>query len=132
MAVEDGAALAEALDLITSPSQVPDALKLWESVRMERAGQMQEASLINSKLWHFADGPEQRARDENTRAEVQGKPFDRSANQWSDPAAQRWAYGYDATGIVKLVGQAMGLGKAAINRVGESQVVTNGVINDKI
>lgn len=111
MAVEDGAALAEALDLISSPSQIPDALRLWETVRIERAGQMQEASLINGKLWHFADGPEQRARDAGTAAEVQGKPFEKSPNQWSDPLAQRWCYGYDAIGIVRLVGQAMGLGK---------------------
>lgn len=111
MAVEDGAALAEALDLISSPSQIPEALRLWEAVRTERAGQMQEASLINGKLWHFADGPEQRARDASTAAEVQGKPYEKSANQWSDPQAQRWTYGYDATGIVKLVGQAMGLRK---------------------
>ena len=78
MAVEDGAALAEALDLISSPSQLPDALRLWETVRMERAGQMQEASLINGKLWHFADGAEQRARDAGTSAEVNGQPLEKS------------------------------------------------------
>ena len=111
MAVEDGAALAEALDLISSPAQVADALQLWETVRIERAGQMQEASLINGKLWHFADGPEQRARDAGMAAEVNGKPSEKSPNQWSDPATQRWCYGYDATGILRLAGHAMGLGR---------------------
>jgi salicylate hydroxylase len=125
MAVEDGAALAEALDLISSPSQLPHALRLWETVRMERAGQMQEASLINGKLWHFADGPEQRTRDAGTSAEVNGKPFERSPNQWSDRLAQRWTYGYDATGIVTLVGQAMGLGRKGASSC-ESTVHVNG------
>lgn len=84
---------------------------------------MQEASLINGKLWHFADGPEQRARDAGTSAELHGKPFDRSPNQWSDPLAQRWCYGYDATGIVRLVGRAMGLGRRpAISQKGTFHV----------
>ena len=125
MAVEDGAALAEALDLISNRSEIPDALNLWQSVRRERAGQMQEASLINGKLWHFADGPEQRARDAGSRAEVLGKPFDKSSNQWSDPLAQRWAYAYDTTGIVRLAGQALGLnGKGASTQ--RPADVTNG------
>ena len=125
MAVEDGAALAEALDLISSPSQLTEALKLWETVRIERSGQMQEASLINGKLWHFADGPEQRARDAGTAAEVQGKPYEKSPNQWSDPAAQRWCYGYDAVGIVRLVGQAMGFGRREESGK-KSSVLVNG------
>jgi salicylate hydroxylase len=96
MAVEDGAVLAEILSLIRSPSQIPDALKLFERVRILRTGQMQEASLVNGKLWHFADGPEQIARDAAMEPEVNGKTFDESPNQWSDPLTAAWAYGYDA------------------------------------
>ena len=125
MAVEDGAALAEALHLISSPSQLPRALRLWETVRMERAGQMQEASLINGKLWHFADGPEQRARDAGTNAEVNRKPFERSPNQWSDRLAQRWTYGYSATEVISLVGKAMGLGRKVPSSC-ENNVHVNG------
>jgi salicylate hydroxylase len=55
---------------------------------------MQEASLLNSKLWHFPDGPIQQARDEAMRPEVEGHPFSHSPNQWSDPATQMWCYGY--------------------------------------
>ncbi|KAF2258075.1 2-polyprenyl-6-methoxyphenol hydroxylase [Lojkania enalia] len=96
MAVEDGAALAEVLSLITSHNQLQFALGVFERVRILRTGQMQEASLVNGKLWHFADGPEQRARDVAMKAEVEGRPVIESPNQWSDPVTQRWAYGYDA------------------------------------
>ena len=96
MAVEDAAALAEAIDLVGSTKELPEALHVWETVRIKRTSQMQEASLINGKLWHFADGPLQRARDEAMRPEVEGKQFMSSPNQWSDPTTQRWCYGYDA------------------------------------
>jgi len=106
MAVEDAAALAEAIDLADSVADLPQALGVWQSVRILRTSQMQEASLINGKLWHFPDGPEQRARDAATRAEVEGRQFTTSANQWSDPTTQRWCYGYDAEAEVKKAWEA--------------------------
>lgn len=102
MAVEDAAALAEALDLVDRKEHVPRTLQLWQSVRMRRAGQMQQASLVNGTLWHFEDGPEQRARDRGMRQEVEGKPFVRSPNQWSDPTTQRWCYSYDAEKEIRV------------------------------
>jgi salicylate hydroxylase len=63
---------------------------------------MQEASLVNGLLWHFDDGPEQEARDEAMRPEVEGKQFAESPNQWSDPVTAAWAYGYDAEEEVRL------------------------------
>lgn len=96
MAVEDGAALAAVLSLIDTADEIPSALEVFESVRLKRSSQMQGASLLNGKLWHFADGPEQSLRDRSMRPEVEGKSFSWSANQWSDPVTQWWAYGYDA------------------------------------
>lgn len=96
MAVEDGAALAQALNLISSREQIPTALSVFEEARIKRANQMQEASLLNGTIWHFPDGPEQRARDKSMEAEVEGRCFSSSANQWSDPVTQWWTYGYDA------------------------------------
>lgn len=96
MAVEDAAGLAEAISMIGSKSQLQIALNVFETIRVKRANQMQEASLINGKLWHFADGPEQEARDIAMRPEVEGLHFDESPNQWSDPVTQDWCYGYDA------------------------------------
>lgn len=75
IAVEDGAALATALSLITDASEIPAALKIFEKERMKRAGQMQQASLLNGKLWHFPDGPEQQMRDKYMKPEVEGKSF---------------------------------------------------------
>lgn len=103
MAVEDGAALGEVLSLIENTGQIPLALEVFEKVRMKRSYQMQKASLVNGKLWHFPDGPEQRARDLAMRPEVEGKHFLSSPNQWSDPVTQLWAYGYNAEAeVVKL------------------------------
>ena len=96
MAVEDGAALATVLNLIDKRSLIPLALTVFEKERLKRTSQMQEASLINGILFHFPDGAEQEARDEAMRAEVEGRHYSFSANQWSDPVTQWWAYGYDA------------------------------------
>lgn len=96
MAVEDGAALAVALNNVEFLHQLPATLRLFERERLERSAAMQEASMVNGVLWHYADGPEQRARDAGMRAEVEGLPFNCSPNQWSDPVTQWWAYGYDA------------------------------------
>ncbi|KAJ4357435.1 uncharacterized protein N0V89_002010 [Didymosphaeria variabile] len=95
MAVEDGAALAEVLSLVESPSQIRSALEVFERQRILRTGQMQEASLVNGKLWHFADGPEQEARDAAMRSAMDGDVGE-SPNQFSDPVAAQWTYGYDA------------------------------------
>ena len=96
MAVEDGVALARSLSKINNAQDIAHALNIFEKVRMDRAGKMQEASLLNGKLWHFADGPLQRARDKAMGPETRGEPFSNSPNQWSDPATQMWAYHYDA------------------------------------
>lgn len=96
MAVEDGAALAVVLSRMASIEELPFALSVYEEERIKRSGDMQRASMVNGLIWHFPDGPEQEARDANMRLEVEGKAFSWSANQWSDPVTQWWAYGYDA------------------------------------
>jgi salicylate hydroxylase len=101
MAVEDGAALSTVLNFISNKSSIPFALKVFEKERLKRTSQMQQASMANGTLWHFPDGPEQKARDEAMRPEVEGKRFLSSANQWSDPITQWWAYGYDAEAAMR-------------------------------
>jgi salicylate hydroxylase len=96
MAVEDGAALATILNKISSNDEMVLALKSWEKERMKRSGDMQNASVINAMILGLPDGPKQRARDASMADEVAGEHFTHSANQWSDPATQWWAYGYDA------------------------------------
>tara|TARA_R110002003_G_scaffold31_8_gene1908 strand:- start:1466 stop:1906 length:441 start_codon:yes stop_codon:yes gene_type:complete len=96
MAVEDGAALAVVLNQINSLDELSLALHAFERERIKRSSDMQNASRVNGLIWHFPDGPEQRARDAAMAAEVAGEPFASSSNQWSDPVTQWWAYGYDA------------------------------------
>lgn len=95
MAVEDGAALAEILSLIETRSEFRPALEVFERHRLVRTGQMQEASLVNGKLWHFPDGLEQQARDAAMKSAMAGE-MDESPNQFCDPVTAQWAYGYDA------------------------------------
>ena len=87
--------------MTTSKDEVRDALRVWEAVRIERSSQMQYASQLNGKLWHFADGPEQKARDAGMRPEVEGQHYISSPNQWSDPLTQRWCFGYDAEAEIR-------------------------------
>lgn len=96
MAVEDAAALAVVLSNISSSDELTLAVKVFESERLQRTGQMFEATLINGVFMHMPDGPEQEARDKAMRAEVEGRPFLSSANQWSDPVTVAWSFGYDA------------------------------------
>ncbi|KAJ5087165.1 hypothetical protein N7456_010781 [Penicillium angulare] len=102
IAVEDAVALAHSLGRITAKSQISLALSVFEKVRVERANQMQEASLLNGKIWHFPDGPLQKARDLAMMPEVKGQPFSHSPNQWSDPSTQMWCYGYNTEREIDL------------------------------
>lgn len=101
MAVEDGAALATVLNHIASVEEIPLALRVFQKERIKRTGDMMDASAINGILWHFADGPEQTARDASMAAEVAGLAYTSSANQWSDPTTYWWAYGYDAEQVME-------------------------------
>lgn len=92
--MEDGVAIARCLRKVSTKNKIYLALSIFEKVRIRRASQMQEASLLNSKIWHFPDGPIQRARDQAMRPEIEDLPFSHSPNQWSNPATQMWCYGY--------------------------------------
>ncbi|RGP72626.1 salicylate hydroxylase [Fusarium longipes] len=109
MAVEDGAALATAISKIKCKGQLSTALRIFEKERMRRSYGMQSASLVNGKLWHFPDGPLQQARDLGMEAEIKGRPFVESTNQWSDPVTQIWAYGYDAEDAIEELWQGEGV-----------------------
>ena len=101
MAVEDGAALAEILSLIDSREELRSALEVFERRRILRTAQMQEASLVNGKLWHFADGPEQQARDAAMQPGVQGHDLEENPVQWGDPVTAHWTYSYDAEAEIR-------------------------------
>lgn len=95
-AVEDGASLATLISSISSKSELPAALHVFEDLRIPRTAQVQQASFVNGRIFHFQDGPEQRARDEAMRDEAEGRHYIQSPNGLSDPTTQIWLYSYDA------------------------------------
>jgi salicylate hydroxylase len=86
-AVEDGASLAACLERLGQDA-VPEALQLYEKLRLPRATRLQELSRLNKRRFHLPDGPEQQARD--TDLSVRG---DRSIE------AIGWLYAHDAAAI---------------------------------
>lgn len=80
-AIEDAACLAVCLG--TERSDPEQALKLYESVRIERTKRIQQLSHARVDSNHLSDGPRQQERD----AELAG----------ADPLVRNgWIYGYDA------------------------------------
>lgn len=71
MAVEDGAVLGRLLGLLRAserntkacPSNIPDLLKLFESLRKARTTVIVQGAVANQKWFHLPDGPLQRQRD---------------------------------------------------------------------
>jgi salicylate hydroxylase len=63
-AIEDAAVLVRCLEGVESqPPSVAQALKKYESTRMERATRIQGASYFNRIVFHYPDGEDQLARD---------------------------------------------------------------------
>jgi salicylate hydroxylase len=104
MAVEDAAALAECLDFAAGKQDLRGALQLFQDVRIPRVKHVHEASVLHGQTLHFPDGPVQQARDAAMRAEVEGRHFVESPNQWSDPTMQVWCYSYNVVEEVKRIG----------------------------
>ena len=60
-----------------------------------RATAMQDSFLLNQKIFHLPDGPDQRARDDGGRIEgPEGKPIPgRNPNQWVDRTKSQIRFG---------------------------------------
>jgi salicylate hydroxylase len=105
MAMEDAVCLSECLSRTTSHAQIPQLTHLYEQFRMERCYTILDGARNNGAIWHLADGPQQRARDERMKnGSKPRKPSDAGAdtgaenpNKWSDPKFQPWMFGFDAT-----------------------------------
>ncbi len=81
-AIEDAVTLAACLSAATS-AQVPAALRRYEEIRRPRTEHVQQSILRNARNHHFADGAEQRARDQ-------------AMNENWGLRGQGWLFGYDA------------------------------------
>jgi salicylate hydroxylase len=107
MSIEDGAALAECLDLADNMDMVPFVLKAFEEVRKPRCETIQSVSRGNGDVWHLPDGPAQVERDskmgkglrEQEEAEAE-EELDSNSNRWSDGSFQPWLFGYDTVSEV--------------------------------
>jgi len=82
-AMEDAAALTTCL---RADSDVADALRRYETVRLPRSSRIQALSARNKLRFHLDDGLEQAARDTEMES---------STTDWSIQAVA-WIYGYDA------------------------------------
>ena len=83
-AIEDGATLAACLS--QAGSDIPDALRRYERLRIPRTSRLQAMSANNKTRFHLPDGPEQRERDTRMAAGSTDWSFDNVA----------WIYQHDA------------------------------------
>jgi len=94
MAVEDGAFLGSLFSRLTSRSQIPDILTIFESVRKARTTRVVKGSSHYRDIFHMHDGPKQEERDRQL-LENDEEPFEGFPNKWRDPVFQEWLWGYD-------------------------------------
>jgi salicylate hydroxylase len=83
-AIEDGATLAACL--AEAGSDVPEALRRYQRLRIARTSRLQALSATNKTRFHLPDGPEQRNRDTEMAAGSTDWPFN----------AVAWIYQHDA------------------------------------
>ena len=83
-AIEDAAAITACL--VKCGDDVEAALKLYETVRLPRATQIQNGSWDNKTRFHMPDGPAQEERDAQMA---------KGMTDWSYQAVA-WVYGHDA------------------------------------
>jgi salicylate hydroxylase len=100
MAVEDGAVLGALFERLTSPSQIPDILTIYESLRKARTTRVVKGSSHYRDIFHMHDGDKQRERDRQL-IEYNDAPFDGYPNKWRDPEFQPWLWGYDVQAEVE-------------------------------
>ncbi|OCL07385.1 FAD/NAD(P)-binding domain-containing protein [Glonium stellatum] len=94
--IEDGAVLGRLLANISSRSQLPQALQLFQQLRKTRGEAIVRETFKQRHSFHMEDGPEQVARDELFRSRL-GKKIDCAfPSRWTCPEVQPWLYGYDA------------------------------------
>lgn len=91
-AVEDAASLGILLSLVSSPQEVPLALQIYEKSRKQRADTVQQSGTDNRITLHLPDGLEQRARDEQFRASMNGAS---NPDKWADRETQKFLWGWD-------------------------------------
>ncbi|KAF9893931.1 hypothetical protein FE257_008902 [Aspergillus nanangensis] len=94
--LEDGAVLGGLLGHMTSKAQLPQILRLYESLRKSRGEAIVRETFKQRNDFHMPDGPDQEKRDEVFRSQL-GKDIKGAfPSRWTCPEVQPWLYGYDA------------------------------------
>ncbi len=91
-AIEDAATLAACL--AGEGTDVGDALRRYERLRIPRTARLQALSAENKTRFHLPDGPEQRARDAQMAT---------GSTDWSYDAVA-WIYDHDASSLTQNLG----------------------------
>ncbi|GJC84285.1 FAD-dependent monooxygenase OpS4 [Colletotrichum liriopes] len=95
-AVEDGAVLGLLLGHLTSKSQLPIALRLYERLRKARGESIVRETFKQRHDFHLYDGPEQESRDRIFLSQLGKELKGAFPSRWTCPEVQPWLYGYDA------------------------------------
>ena len=120
MAAEDGAVLGILFAKIQHKYQIPEILRLYESLRKPRTTRIVECSTEMQNVFNLPDGEAQRERD---RQFIHERPFEGHPNRWADPVFQEWLLGYDVEEEVERAWEVYG--KETAERVEGHAVVKN-------
>ncbi|ODM16450.1 hypothetical protein SI65_07957 [Aspergillus cristatus] len=94
--LEDGAVLGHLLGHMKNRSQLPEILRLYESVRKSRGEAIIRETFKQRHDFHMPDGEEQRKRDEIFLSQLGKEIKGAFPSRWTCPEVQPWLYGYDA------------------------------------
>ena len=83
--MEDGFALAECLNRVTSYSSIPDILQAFEAIRKPRANFVNGFGIMMKNERQLPDGPEQEAADERLKDFLSIVPPDWDGKHIDDP-----------------------------------------------
>ena len=110
MAIEDAVSLCECLRLHGDEDlALQAAMKLFESVRKERAQAVRDASLNAGNVLQISSGPLRYQRDEALRTDGSSVPvtggqsfLQRNSYGIADEMIRDWCYGYDVVAAVNI------------------------------
>ena len=109
MAVEDSACLAECLARAKNASDIPKALRAFETIRKPRTKLLGAFAERNAHIWQLPDGEEQLRRDDMIRknpifstSNWDGKHVDEVPGLPPDPLFFPWMLAHDVVHFVSF------------------------------
>ncbi|CAI7613648.1 unnamed protein product [Penicillium bialowiezense] len=94
--LEDGAVLGMLLGNMTDKSQLPQILRLYESMRKSRGESIVRETFKQRHDFHMPNGEEQEKRDQLFLSQLGKEIKGAFPSRWTCPEVQPWLYGYDA------------------------------------